>query len=189
MQFLKRVSAATLILVITIVMATASAATTGQLTTPSNICHKTFTLAMFKRAAVSTYSGTNLPSRGSYRKLWKYARCQRPPSTESRALKVWKQVHEQWWVRRHPPLSLGLASWYSDANGACASPSGCSYYGVANKYMTFGTPIEFCYHGRCINAVVDDRGPYSGAREWDLNEHTAGAIGFGGVDTVYWRIL
>jgi rare lipoprotein A (peptidoglycan hydrolase) len=36
-----------------------------------------------------------------------------------------------------------------------------------------------------VTAVVDDRGPYVGGREWDLNQNTARALGFGGVGTVW----
>ena len=32
---------------------------------------------------------------------------------------------------------------------------------------------------------VDDRGPYVGGREWDLNQNTAGALGFNGVASVW----
>jgi rare lipoprotein A (peptidoglycan hydrolase) len=39
--------------------------------------------------------------------------------------------------------------------------------------------------GRTVTAVVDDRGPYVGGRQWDLNQNTAGALGFGGVGTVW----
>jgi rare lipoprotein A len=76
-----------------------------------------------------------------------------------------------------------LASWYSDG-GATA----CGFharYGVANKSLPCGTKVTFRSGGRTVNAVVDDRGPYVGGREWDLNQNTAGALGFGGVGTVW----
>jgi hypothetical protein len=76
-----------------------------------------------------------------------------------------------------------LASWYDDG-GATA----CGFhaqFGVANKSLPCGTQVTFHYGGRSVTATVDDRGPYVGGREWDLNQNTAGALGFGGVDTVW----
>jgi peptidoglycan lytic transglycosylase len=80
-------------------------------------------------------------------------------------------------------LRPSLASWYSDG-GATA----CGFhaqFGVANKSLPCGTKVTFQYGGRSVTAVVDDRGPYVGGREWDLNQNTAGALGFGGVGTVW----
>ena len=45
--------------------------------------------------------------------------------------------------------------------------------------------MTFHYHGRTVTATVDDRGPFVAGRDWDLNQSTAGALGFGGVDTVW----
>jgi hypothetical protein len=76
-----------------------------------------------------------------------------------------------------------VASWYYDGG-----TTGCgfhAYYGVANVSLPCGTRVRFFYGGRTVDAVVDDRGPYVGGRTWDLNENTAAALGFGGVDTVW----
>jgi rare lipoprotein A (peptidoglycan hydrolase) len=76
-----------------------------------------------------------------------------------------------------------LASWYNDG-GATA----CGFhaqFGVANKSLPCGTKVTFRLGGRSVNAIVDDRGPYVGGREWDLNQNTAAALGFGGVGTVW----
>jgi rare lipoprotein A len=76
-----------------------------------------------------------------------------------------------------------LASWYNDAG-----TTGCgfhAYYGVANKSLPCGTQVTFALNGRTVTAVVDDRGPYVGGREWDLNQNTAAALGFAGVGTVW----
>lgn len=76
-----------------------------------------------------------------------------------------------------------VASWYDDAGEtACGFHS---YYGVANLSLPCGTKVRFSYHGRAITAVVQDRGPYSGGRQWDLNQNLAHALGFDGVDTVW----
>jgi hypothetical protein len=76
-----------------------------------------------------------------------------------------------------------VASWYNDGGStACGFHA---QYGVANKSLPCGTKVTFHYNGRSVTATVDDRGPYVGGREWDLNQNTAGALGFGGVDTVW----
>lgn len=80
-------------------------------------------------------------------------------------------------------FSQGVASWYSDG-GATA----CGYhatYGVANLSLPCGTKVTFVYNGRSVTATVDDRGPYVGGRQWDLNQNTASALGFGGVGDVW----
>jgi hypothetical protein len=76
-----------------------------------------------------------------------------------------------------------IASWYYDGgNTACGFHAGM---GVANRVLPCGTKVTFRYGGRTVTAVVDDRGPFVGGREWDLNQNTAGALGFGGVGAVW----
>ncbi len=80
-------------------------------------------------------------------------------------------------------LHPALASWYQDAgNTACGFHAGL---GVANRTLPCGTKVAFQYGGRTVTAVVDDRGPYAGGREWDLNQATASALGFAGVGAVW----
>ncbi|MDQ6804960.1 MAG: septal ring lytic transglycosylase RlpA family protein, partial [Actinomycetota bacterium] len=80
-------------------------------------------------------------------------------------------------------LRPALASWYQDAgNTACGFHAG---NGVASPYLPCGTKVTFAYHGRSVTAVVDDRGPFVGGRQFDLNQNTAAALGFNGVDTVW----
>jgi len=75
------------------------------------------------------------------------------------------------------------ASWYNDGgNTACGFRAGD---GVANRTLPCGTKVVFRYGGRTVTATVDDRGPYVGGRDWDLNQSTAGALGFGGVGQVW----
>lgn len=79
-------------------------------------------------------------------------------------------------------FQAAVASWYYDAGStACGFHA---YYGVANKTLPCGTRVTFEYHGRSLTATVDDRGPYIVGRTWDLNQNTAAALGFTGVDTV-----
>jgi hypothetical protein len=76
-----------------------------------------------------------------------------------------------------------VASWYNDGGlGAC---SGHAYYGVANKTLPCGTKVNFRLGNRSVTATVDDRGPFVAGREWDLNQNTAAALGFQGVETVW----
>ena len=79
--------------------------------------------------------------------------------------------------------SESLASWYYDAgNTACGFHAGL---GVANRSLPCGTKVRLHYGGHTVTATVDDRGPYVGGRDWDLNQSTAAALGFGGVGTVW----
>jgi hypothetical protein len=76
-----------------------------------------------------------------------------------------------------------VASWYDDGgNTACGFHAG---RGVANRTLPCGSKVAFHYGNRTVTAVVDDRGPYVGGREWDLNQNTAAALGFSGVGTVW----
>jgi hypothetical protein len=80
-------------------------------------------------------------------------------------------------------LHPSVASWYDDA-GATASGFH-AYYGVANRDLPFGTQVTISYGGHTVTATVDDRGPFVGGRDWDLNQNVAAALGFNGVDTVW----
>ncbi len=111
-----------------------------------------------------------------------------PPSTGREQLRVrfagdrlnaWTGVH----VGQLIVYRQAMASWYNDAGGtACGFHA---YLGVANKTLPCGTNVTFRYNGRSVTAVVDDRGPFISGRDWDLNQNTAGALGFGGVDVVW----
>ena len=76
-----------------------------------------------------------------------------------------------------------LASWFTD--GGATACGFHAHYGVANKSLPCGTKVTFRYGGRSVTATVEDRGPYVGGREWDLNQNTAQALGFDGVGTVW----
>jgi Lytic transglycolase len=77
----------------------------------------------------------------------------------------------------------GVASWYSDGGAiACGTRA---HYGVANVSLPCGTKVTFLYHGHRVTATVDDRGPYVSGRQWDLNQNTAHALGFDGVNSVW----
>lgn len=86
-------------------------------------------------------------------------------------------------TRRLVVLHPSVASWYNDGGStACGFHAGL---GVANRTLPCGTKVTIEYGGRTVTATVDDRGPFVGGRDWDLNQNTAGALGFGGVGTVW----
>lgn len=85
-------------------------------------------------------------------------------------------------------MHYAMASWYDLGGvGACGGEAQ-SGMGVANLSLACGTRLTFYYHGRSVNAVVDDRGPYVAGRSFDLNANVASALGFAGVNTVGYRI-
>ena len=57
------------------------------------------------------------------------------------------------------------------------------------RTVPLGTTIEISYHGKTVTAVVNDRGPFVGDRQIDLQPAVAHALGFDGVDTVGYRII
>ena len=80
---------------------------------------------------------------------------------------------------------VSTASWYNDAGNTA---SGRHYrYGVANKYLKFGTRVRFC-KVRCATGVVDDRGPFIVGRDFDLNLGLKNALGCGSLCLVRWRL-
>lgn len=95
-----------------------------------------------------------------------------------------KACHTRVWVKDHPQRPA-LASVYEDGGPCtawgprdCPTASGYTrYYGVAHKTLRFGTLVRICYR-RCVTATVDDRGPYVGPREFDLNMNVMRATGF-----------
>jgi hypothetical protein len=80
-------------------------------------------------------------------------------------------------------LRESVASWYDDGGGtACGFHA---YYGVANRTLPCGSKVTFVRAGRRVTAVVDDRGPFVDGRDWDLNQNTASALAFDGVETIW----
>lgn len=75
----------------------------------------------------------------------------------------------------HPGYHKGKASWYNDAHDKTA----CGFkakYGVANRTLKCGTKVQFIYKQYRVTGVVDDRGPYTAGRTWDLDLPTANAL-------------
>ncbi|MDQ8045489.1 MAG: septal ring lytic transglycosylase RlpA family protein [Solirubrobacteraceae bacterium] len=90
---------------------------------------------------------------------------------------------------RRIQLRQTLASWYGPGlfgqRTACGQTLTRGLRGVANKSLPCGTKLTVRYRGRSTQAVVVDRGPFAGAREFDLTYATAQAIGFHSVGRVW----
>lgn len=76
-----------------------------------------------------------------------------------------------------------LASWYGPGfygnRTACGQVLGYDTVGVAHKTMPCGTKLKIRYGKRTITTRVIDRGPYHGAREFDLTGAAKRKLGFG----------
>jgi hypothetical protein len=70
-----------------------------------------------------------------------------------------------------------LASWYGPGfygrQTGCGGRLGYSQMGVAHKTLPCGTKVTLRHRGRRVRVPVIDRGPYAGAREYDLTAATA----------------
>jgi rare lipoprotein A (peptidoglycan hydrolase) len=81
-----------------------------------------------------------------------------------------------------------LASWYGPGlyggHLACGGTLTPNTLGVANKSLPCGTKVTLHYKGRTVRVPVVDRGPYVGAREFDLTAATKAKLGFGSTGTV-----
>jgi len=77
-----------------------------------------------------------------------------------------------------------LASWYGPGfygrTTGCGGSLGTSQLGVAHKSLPCGTKVTLRHHGRVVRVPVIDRGPYAGAREYDLTAATAQRLKFKG---------
>jgi rare lipoprotein A len=76
------------------------------------------------------------------------------------------------------------ASWYGP--GLFGQRTGCGgtlragQLGVAHKTLPCGSKVTLRHGGRVVRVAVIDRGPYAGAREFDLTAATARKLGFRG---------
>lgn len=83
-------------------------------------------------------------------------------------------------------LRPALASWYRMGHFlACGGVITGGTMGVAHKSLPCGTLITIRYRGRQIRVPVVDRGPFIGAREFDLAPGARNALGFDGVGTIW----
>ena len=86
----------------------------------------------------------------------------------------------------------GVASHYGkNFNGRGASGARIGPYSMmlAHETLPFHTLIEFEYDGKRAVASVEDRGPYSEGRMFDLGPGVVRALGFNGVHSVRYRVI
>jgi rare lipoprotein A len=81
-----------------------------------------------------------------------------------------------------------LASWYGPglygSQLACGGRLAPGTLGVAHKSLPCGARVTLRYHGHSVRVRVVDRGPYVGAREFDLTAATRQRLHFGSTGTV-----
>ena len=81
-----------------------------------------------------------------------------------------------------------LASWYGPGlyggSLACGGRLTPGTLGVAHKSLPCGTRVTLRHRGRTVRVAVVDRGPYVGAREFDLTSATRSRLGFSGTGSV-----
>ena len=81
-----------------------------------------------------------------------------------------------------------LASWYGPGlfgnKLGCGGTLSAGTIGVAHKSLPCGTNIVLRKGKRIVRTEVIDRGPYVGAREFDLTQATKRRLGFGSTGTV-----
>jgi rare lipoprotein A len=81
------------------------------------------------------------------------------------------------------------ASWYGPGfygnRTGCGGRLGYNQLGVANKWLPCGTRVTLRYRGRSVTVPVIDRGPFAGAREWDLTAATKRRLRFPSTGTVW----
>lgn len=70
-------------------------------------CRKTFTVAMFRNAAITTYRGTRTPTRRELAHLRRFMRCGRKPWTHYADARIWARSRRMNAARRSPPLLYG----------------------------------------------------------------------------------
>ena len=81
-----------------------------------------------------------------------------------------------------------LASWYGPGlygnQLGCGGTLNAGTIGVAHKSLPCGKRVVLRKGNRIVRARVIDRGPYVGAREFDLTQATKQRLGFGSTGTV-----
>jgi len=91
-------------------------------------------------------------------------------------------------IRRVNVYRRALASWYGPGlyggSLACGGTLSPGTLGVAHKRLPCGTRVTFHHRGRTVRVPVVDRGPFVGAREYDLTAATKARLNFAGTGTV-----
>lgn len=91
-------------------------------------------------------------------------------------------------VGRLNVLRPALVSWYGPGfygqHLGCGGTLRAGQLGVANKSLPCGTMVTLRHGRHSVRVPVIDRGPYVGAREFDLTAATKDRLGFGGVGSI-----
>jgi rare lipoprotein A len=94
-----------------------------------------------------------------------------------------------------PAAKSGKASWYGErfagrktASGERFNPQAMT---TAHKSLPFGTDLEVCRKGQCVEVRVTDRGPFTPGRSLDLSRAAFAQLAptSRGVINVEWRVL
>lgn len=180
----------TIVLALVIAGITTSAHAAPITTRPA--CSKHFTVWMAKRGISHAWRGTRDVTQHDRNKVNWYIRCQWKPRHQQMLRGYRETVIKAWKYRRSLPVfSDAYVSYYDDSGTHCCgvyATYGVAVCGSTGVCVSQGTKIEFCDQ-RCVVATADDHGPYVSGRDFDLNENTADAIGFGGLGTVKYRIM
>ena len=87
----------------------------------------------------------------------------------------------------------GEASWYGPGFVGNPTASGAPYdperLTCAHKTLPLGTVIRVSRRGLAVSCLVNDRGPYVGARILDMSRAGSRALGYDGVATVTVEVL
>ena len=149
-------------------------------------CQKTFSKPMIERAIDSAYSGTRDVSDQDKAHLRKFIRCARTNVSRMRMKHYWKNSQKTWLIRRNPPMSSALVSWYGLGGAGACGVSVQDGYGFASLFLPCGAVVEMCHIG-CVSAIMKDRGPYVFSRLFDLNANLKSAIGCSDLCIIKWR--
>jgi rare lipoprotein A len=134
-----------------------------------------------------TVDRSQVRGEGQYRLKW------RPRQVGSRALRVRFSGGDGMRpssraVGRANVYRRALVSWYGPGlyggHLACGGTLSTGTLGVAHKSLPCGTRVTLRYRGRSVRVPVVDRGPYVGAREFDLTSATRAKLRFAGTGTV-----
>jgi hypothetical protein len=117
----------------------------------------------------------------------RYVLRDRRPVPVSLAVRVYVRGAADRTKRRLGRLNVyrhALASWYGPGfygqRTGCGGTLGYRELGVAHKTLPCGTKVTLRHRGRRVRVPVIDRGPYAGAREYDLTARTARKLRFRG---------
>ena len=145
----------------------------------------TVALQIRRRGRWITLDRDRTDARGAYALR---ARLHRPQSVRARVAVSGGGPAGSRRIGRLNVYRMALASWYGPGlyggHLSCGGTLDAGDLGVAHKSLPCGTKVTLRHGGRVVRVPVIDRGPYSGAREYDLTEATARRLGFKGYGSI-----